>query len=102
MHGMDFHHRGAIAEEHLGLSQAKTGEPFELHSQIPQVTPIPFTRGRPSVSGGGGSVDAIRRAGRHGLDFLAQSGDESLGAAYVVEAEFRGHAPDCACCHPTT
>jgi alkanesulfonate monooxygenase SsuD/methylene tetrahydromethanopterin reductase-like flavin-dependent oxidoreductase (luciferase family) len=94
MHGVDFHRRGAIAEEYLGvLLQAKTGEPFELLGQNLQVTPMPFTPGGPRVCWGGGSLAAARRAGRHGLDFLAQSGDESLRAAYVEEAESHGHAP---------
>jgi alkanesulfonate monooxygenase SsuD/methylene tetrahydromethanopterin reductase-like flavin-dependent oxidoreductase (luciferase family) len=83
-HGVDFHRRNAIAEEHLGvLLQAKTGEPFELHGQILQITPTPFTPGGPRVTWCGGSVAAARRAGRHRMDSLAQSGDESLRAAPV-------------------
>jgi len=94
MHGVDFHRRGAVAEEHLSvLLQAKTGEPFELDGQILQVTPRLFTSGGPRVAWGRGSVAAARWAGRHGLDFLAQSGDESLRAAYVEAAESHGHAP---------
>ena len=93
MHGVDFHRRGAVAEEHLGvLLQAKTGDPFELDGRTLQVTPRPFTAGGPRVAWGGGSVAAARRAGRHGLDFLAQSGDEALRDAYVDESETHGHA----------
>jgi alkanesulfonate monooxygenase SsuD/methylene tetrahydromethanopterin reductase-like flavin-dependent oxidoreductase (luciferase family) len=58
-----------------------------------QVTPPPYTPGGPRLSWGGGSVAAARRAGRHGLDFLAQSSDETLRAAYVEEAELQGHVP---------
>ena len=94
MHGVDFHRRGAIAEDHLRvLLQAKTGEPFDLDGRTVQVTPPPATPGGPSVAWGGGSVAAARRAGRHGLDFFAQSADESLRAAYVEEAETHGHRP---------
>ena len=94
MHGVDFHRRGAIAEEHLRvLLRAKTGEPFDLDGQTIQVTPAPSTPGGPSVAWGGGSVAAARRAGRFGLDFFAQSGDESLRSAYEEEAEAHGHRP---------
>ena len=42
---------------------------------------------------GGGSVAAARRAGRFGLDFFAQGGDESLVVAYGEEARAHGHEP---------
>jgi alkanesulfonate monooxygenase SsuD/methylene tetrahydromethanopterin reductase-like flavin-dependent oxidoreductase (luciferase family) len=94
MHGVDFHRRGAIAEDHLGvLLRAKTGEPFDHDGGIVQVTPPPHTPGGPSVAWGGGSVAAARRAGRHGLDFFAQSGDASLRVAYEEESEAYGHRP---------
>jgi alkanesulfonate monooxygenase SsuD/methylene tetrahydromethanopterin reductase-like flavin-dependent oxidoreductase (luciferase family) len=94
LHGVDFHRRGAIAEEHLGvLLAARTGEPFEHEGRALQVTPGPFTRGGPRVAWGGGSVAAARRAGRHGLDFFGQSGDEGLRTAYEAESEAHGHRP---------
>jgi len=94
MHGIDFHRRGAIAEEHLGiLLDAVSGEPFEHEGRTIRVTPPPFTPGGPRVAWGGGSTAAARRAGRHGLDFFAQSGDESLRTAYLEEAEAHGRRP---------
>ena len=94
MHGVDFHRRGAIAESHLGvLLSAKTGEPFELDGRTVRITPPPFTPGGPRVSWGGGSEAAARRAGRHGLDFFGQSGDEALRAAYTEESVAHGHRP---------
>jgi alkanesulfonate monooxygenase SsuD/methylene tetrahydromethanopterin reductase-like flavin-dependent oxidoreductase (luciferase family) len=94
MHGVDFHRRGAISEEHLDvLLRAKTGEPFVHGGRAVRVTPAPYTPGGPKVAWGGGSVAAARRAGRHGLDFFAQSGDESLRSVYEAEAEANGQTP---------
>jgi len=94
MHGVDFHRRGAIAEDHLGiLLSAKTGERFELDGRTVQITPPPFTPGGPRVAWGGGSHAAARRAGRHGLDFFARSGDGTLRTAYEEESESHGHRP---------
>lgn len=94
MHGVEFHRRGRIAEEKLGvLLQAKTGEPFEHHGRHIHVTPPPYTSGGPRVAWGGGSVAAARRAGRHGLDFFAQGGDQTLHDAYAHEARAHGHEP---------
>ncbi len=94
MHAVDFHRRGAIAEDYLGvLLRAKSGEPLEYEGRAIQVTPRPVTPGGPGIAWGGGSVAAARRAGRHGLDFLAQRGDPALELAYREEAEAHGHQP---------
>jgi alkanesulfonate monooxygenase SsuD/methylene tetrahydromethanopterin reductase-like flavin-dependent oxidoreductase (luciferase family) len=92
--GIDFHRRGRIAEEHLGvLLQAVTGDPFEHDGRRIQVTPAPVTPGGPRVAWGGGSEAAARRAGRHGLDFLAQSDAPGLREAYEDEARANGREP---------
>jgi len=94
MHGVDFHRRGAIAEENLGvLLRAKSGEPLEFDGREVRVTPPPFTPGGPMVAWGGGSVAAARRAGRHGIGFLAQRGDPTLEVAYREESEAHGYEP---------
>jgi alkanesulfonate monooxygenase SsuD/methylene tetrahydromethanopterin reductase-like flavin-dependent oxidoreductase (luciferase family) len=94
MYGVDYHNRGKIAEEKLGvLLQAKTGEPFEYEGRPIHVTPSPLTPGGPFVAWGGGSVAAARRAGRHGLGFFAQKGDPALGVAYEEAARQAGHEP---------
>jgi alkanesulfonate monooxygenase SsuD/methylene tetrahydromethanopterin reductase-like flavin-dependent oxidoreductase (luciferase family) len=94
MYGVDFHRRGAIAEEKLGvLLRAKTGEPFEHGGRRIHVTPAPFTPGGPTVAWGGGSLPAARRAGRHGIGFVAQAGDPELRVAYEAAAREAGHEP---------
>ena len=94
MYGVDFHRRGRIGEELLGvLLQAKTGEPFECDGRHIHVTPQPFTPGGPLVLWGGGSVAAARRAGRFGLGFLSQGGGADLQTEYEEAARAAGHEP---------
>jgi len=94
MHGVDFRRRGAIAEENLALLlRAKTGEPFVHEGRRIHVTPAPVTPGGPSFGWGGGSLPAARRAGRYGLDFLAQRGDPALRVAYEEACREHGHTP---------
>lgn len=94
MYGVDFHRRGAIAEEKLGvLLQAKTGEPFVHDGRRIHVTPPPLTPGGPMVAWGGGSLAAARRAGRHGIGFFAQKGDPAFGDAYEQACREHGHEP---------
>lgn len=102
MYGVDFHRRGRIAEEGLGvLLRTKTGEPFEHEGRRIHVLPAPFTPGGPRVAWGGGSVPAARRAGRYGLDFFSQSGDSTLALAYTDEARAHGHQPGLCLLNPT-
>src|SRR4051794_37837977 len=94
MYGVDFHRRGALAEEKLALLlRAKSGEPFEHEGRHIHVTPAPLTPGGPMVAWGGGSLAAARRAGRNGLGFFGQKGDAELGVAYAEAAREAGHEP---------
>jgi alkanesulfonate monooxygenase SsuD/methylene tetrahydromethanopterin reductase-like flavin-dependent oxidoreductase (luciferase family) len=94
MFGIDFHRRGRLAEEKLGvLLRAKTGEAFEHDGRRIHVTPAPFTPGGPMVAWGGGSVAAARRAGRHGIGLFAQNEDSALAQAYEESARAAGHEP---------
>ena len=94
MFEVDFRRRGRIADEWLDvLLQAKSGEPFDHDGRTIRVTPMPTTPGGPSVSWGGGSEAAARRAGRNGLGFFAQTDDESLRAAFEGAARDAGHEP---------
>jgi alkanesulfonate monooxygenase SsuD/methylene tetrahydromethanopterin reductase-like flavin-dependent oxidoreductase (luciferase family) len=95
MYGADFRRRGQTADAKLKLLlQAKTGEPFEDGGRRIQVTPPPVTPGGPMVAWGGRSVAAARRAGRYGIGFLAQGGDDDeLRRAYEQAARAAGHEP---------
>lgn len=94
MHGIDFQRRRRLADELLPLVfRAKAGEPFEHERRHIQVTPLPLTSGGPTVSWGGGTVAAARRAGRHGIGFLAQSNDPELEQAYEAAAREAGREP---------
>jgi alkanesulfonate monooxygenase SsuD/methylene tetrahydromethanopterin reductase-like flavin-dependent oxidoreductase (luciferase family) len=93
-HGVDFHRRGRIAEESLDLLlKAKGGEPFDHMGRRIHVTPQPVTPGGPQIAWGGGSAPAAARAGRFGLDFMAQGGDPSLSEVYEGAARANGHKP---------
>ena len=94
MYDVDFHRRGAIAEEKLALLlQAVKGAPFVHEGRRIHVTPAPLTPGGPRISWGGGSLPAARRAGKYGLDFLAEKADPALRAAYKAACREYGHAP---------
>ena len=94
MFGVDLRRRGRVADEWLSvLLRAKTGEPFDHDGRTIRVTPMPVSDGGPSVSWGGGSDAAARRAGRNGLGFFAQTDDESLRRAFEDAARGAGHRP---------
>ena len=94
MFGADFRRRGRIADDWLSvLLRAKTGEPFEHGGRTIHVTPAPVTPGGPSVSWGGGSEPAARRAGRNGLGFFGQTDDGALREAFEDAARQAGHEP---------
>jgi alkanesulfonate monooxygenase SsuD/methylene tetrahydromethanopterin reductase-like flavin-dependent oxidoreductase (luciferase family) len=93
-HGADFRRRGRLVDDQLALLlRAKTGEPFEHDGRRIHVTPAPVTPGGPAVIWGGGSPAAARRAGRFGLDFIAQGGGSELEEIYASEARANGHEP---------
>ncbi len=90
--GLDFAKRGAIAEEKLKqlfdlLDKAHLGR------GMPRVTPAPFSGQRPAIFWGGGSKPAARRAGRHGLGFIAQNAAPGLEEAYQQACREAGHEP---------
>jgi len=90
--GVDWTQRGAVAERKLGvLLQAVTGEPFEYEGRQVQIMPAPTAP--ISISWGGGTKPAARRAGRHGIGFFAESDGQGLREAYEDEARKHGHEP---------
>ena len=91
LHGVDYHRRGAIADEHLAvllrhLRQDPAGDG-------PLVTPAPFSPGGPMLCWGGSSRAAARRAGRNGLGFISQSPDPELEQVYRDACAAGGHEP---------
>jgi alkanesulfonate monooxygenase SsuD/methylene tetrahydromethanopterin reductase-like flavin-dependent oxidoreductase (luciferase family) len=93
-YGLDMKQRGRIAEEKLALLvEARKGEPFVHDGRRIHVTPPPVTPGGPSISWGGGSIAAAKRAGRYGLDLLAQSDLPGMREAYEAECVAYGHEP---------
>lgn len=92
LYGLDFHRRGAIADEKLTklldvLRQADEGQ------AMPRVTPPSFTPGRPTVVWGGATKAAARRAGHNGLGFFAQTNTPGLAEAYAAAAREKGFEP---------
>jgi alkanesulfonate monooxygenase SsuD/methylene tetrahydromethanopterin reductase-like flavin-dependent oxidoreductase (luciferase family) len=59
-----------VTETVKTLKAAFTGQPFEYRGRTVQVTPAPFQPGGPSVSMGGASEPAARRAARLGDGFM--------------------------------
>jgi alkanesulfonate monooxygenase SsuD/methylene tetrahydromethanopterin reductase-like flavin-dependent oxidoreductase (luciferase family) len=91
LHGVDYHRRGAIADEKLAvlLDALRTAG----GAAGARVTPGPYTPGGPMVVWGGTTKKAAARAGRNGLGFIAQSGDPALAPAYEEAARAAGHEP---------
>jgi alkanesulfonate monooxygenase SsuD/methylene tetrahydromethanopterin reductase-like flavin-dependent oxidoreductase (luciferase family) len=94
MFGLDLADRASLADKHIEvLLQAFSGEPFEHDGRRIHLTPAPLTPGGPSISYGGGTAAAARRAGRYGLGFFAQSNQPELEPAYRAAAEAAGKTP---------
>ena len=94
MFGVDMRRRGRVLDGKLeALLRAVRGEAFEYEGRTVQVTPPAFTPGGPSISLGGQSEAAARRAGRNGIDFLAGGGGADLAEVYRAAAREAGHEP---------
>ena len=92
MFGTDFTKRGKMAEEKLDLLlKIKGGDAIVHEGRRIRVTPAPATPGGPVVGWGGGSPPAARRAGKHGLMFMAQTDDPKLGEIYAEACRANGH-----------
>jgi len=92
LHGVDYHRRGAIADEKLAALLEALGAAGDGTASA-RITPAPFTAGGPMVVWGGTTKKAAARAGRNGLGFIAQSGDPALGPVYEEAARAAGHEP---------
>jgi alkanesulfonate monooxygenase SsuD/methylene tetrahydromethanopterin reductase-like flavin-dependent oxidoreductase (luciferase family) len=82
--------RAAVADEKLGqFLELLREQPADGSSR--RVTPAPFTPNGPTISWGGGTPAAARRAGRFGLDFSGQSNAPGLAEAYTEACLAAGH-----------
>jgi alkanesulfonate monooxygenase SsuD/methylene tetrahydromethanopterin reductase-like flavin-dependent oxidoreductase (luciferase family) len=71
MYGVPMNERGRRVKEVVStLRAAFSGEPFEYRGRTVQVTPAPFRPGGPSISLGGSSEAAARRAARIADGFM--------------------------------
>lgn len=92
--GVDVRRRGRIADENLDLLlRLLAGDPVDVDGRRVHVTPIPVTAGGPRIMIAGGSVAAARRAGRHGLGFIAQTNAPGLADAFEAASRDHGHQP---------
>jgi alkanesulfonate monooxygenase SsuD/methylene tetrahydromethanopterin reductase-like flavin-dependent oxidoreductase (luciferase family) len=94
MFGIEMASRGKVMDQKLdALRRALAGERFVYEGRQVHVTPRPITPGGPKLAYGGHSLAAARRAGRLGLDFFAEGGDDSLVEAYTAAATEAGVTP---------
>jgi alkanesulfonate monooxygenase SsuD/methylene tetrahydromethanopterin reductase-like flavin-dependent oxidoreductase (luciferase family) len=71
MYGVPMNERGTRVREVVStLKAAFSGEPFEFRGRTVHVTPAPFRQGGPSISLGGSSEPAARRAARIADGFI--------------------------------
>ncbi len=94
MFGVPFDRRGQVIEEKLdALNRALAGEQFEYQGRQVHVTPSPCSRNGITMAYGGHSKAAARRAGRYGMDFMADGGSADLEQVYREAAIEAGHEP---------
>lgn len=94
LYGVPMSDRGRLAEERLALLLAalREGE-VKSGDRRGAVWPRPRSTAGPNIAYGGSTPVAARRAARHGLDFVAQTADDSLRAVYLAEVERVGGTP---------
>jgi alkanesulfonate monooxygenase SsuD/methylene tetrahydromethanopterin reductase-like flavin-dependent oxidoreductase (luciferase family) len=85
LYGRDWASRGREIEERITTV-------LELWA-AGRVTPPPYSQPSPFLFYGGGSPAAARRAGRLGLNFQPQHGDDELKAIYEQACRDAGHEP---------
>lgn len=92
--GVDWSRRGRIADENLALLlRLLTGDPVDVDGRRVHITPAPATTGGPRIMIAGGSAAAARRAGRHGLGFIAYTDPPGLKETFEAESIAHGHQP---------
>lgn len=92
LRGIPYAERGKVADEKLDLL-LETLRNAGTDTTAPRVTPGPFSQPLPMLAWGGQSKAAARRAGRHGLGFLAQGPGPGLKEVFEETARANGHEP---------
>lgn len=92
--GVDMRRRGVIADGSLALiRQLLTANTVFVDGRRVHVTPRPVAAGGPGMLIAGGSMAAARRAGRHGLGFIAYADKPGLREAFEAESRANGYEP---------
>ncbi|HTI75276.1 MAG TPA: LLM class flavin-dependent oxidoreductase [Mycobacterium sp.] len=92
--GIDSRRRGKIADDSIALLlRLLAGDPVEVDGRRVHVTPPPATKGGPRITIAGGSAAAAKRAGRHGLGFIAFANTPELKEIFESESRAHGHEP---------
>ncbi|MFN8225619.1 MAG: LLM class flavin-dependent oxidoreductase [Mycobacterium sp.] len=92
--GVNVGRRGRIADENLDLLlRLLASDPVYVDGRRVHVTPAAATDGGPRIMIAGGSIAAARRAGRHGLGFIAQTTTPGLREAFEAASLEHGNQP---------
>lgn len=92
LYGLDYPSRGALAEQKLCALLAALEHAGNINPES-GVTPLRRSDVRRLVAWGGGSKAAVKRAGRHGLNFFGQNNFPGLHALYEETAKAAGFDP---------
>jgi alkanesulfonate monooxygenase SsuD/methylene tetrahydromethanopterin reductase-like flavin-dependent oxidoreductase (luciferase family) len=92
--GVDARRRGQTADSHLELIlDLLKGGPVQVAGRRVHVTPAASTQGGPRLMIAGGTAAAARRAGRHGVGFIASTNTPGLKETFEAESLVHGHEP---------
>lgn len=89
---LPYDQRGPMADAKLDQIIATLASAAAGEDPI-RITPAPFTPGGPSISWGGASTAAARRAGSRGLDLFGSGTAPGIHEAYEGAARAAGHEP---------
>lgn len=90
--GVPYDQRGKVADEKLDQI-LEVLDAASVATDRVRITPGPYTQPRPSISWGGASKAAARRAGTRGLDLFGSGTCDGIEDAYAAAARGAGHEP---------
>ncbi|WP_371328087.1 LLM class flavin-dependent oxidoreductase [Mycobacterium sp. 1423905.2] len=92
--GVPMASRGQVADEFIGvLGPLVRGEPVAYRGRRVRITPPCGSAQGPTMFIAGGSKAAARRAGKHGLGFIAQTAAADLKHYYEAQCREHGNQP---------